>query len=270
MTVGTIRGLAGWLADFCDAVVPCGCAACGVAVSADRSPICDLCASRVAPIPLPLCPRCGITRVVDQAGAAGCSQCESWPPHLCRTASACLHDGAAARIVRGLKYRGWTQLARFMAIRMLPALHRVVDSPHPILVPVPLAPARRRERGFNQAELLADALSELTGWEVADLLCRVRGGPSQARLGRRQRERRAAGAYAIDPGVAEGLVSYTQMGTDGTGCETEMSALVAVVVDDVITTGSTAGACAAALEAAGLECLGAVSFARTAPALEAG
>jgi predicted amidophosphoribosyltransferase len=157
-----------------------------------------------------------------------------------------------------------------MAIRMLPALHRVVDSPHPILVPVPLAPARRRERGFNQAELLADALSELTGWEVADLLCRVRGGPSQARLGRRQRERRAAGAYAIDPGVAEGLVSYTQMGTDGTGCETEMSALVAVVVDDVITTGSTAGACAAGLEAAGLECLGAVSFARTAPALEAG
>jgi predicted amidophosphoribosyltransferase len=49
-----------------------------------------------------------------------------------------------------------------------------------------------------------------------------------------------------------------------------MSALAAVVVDDVITTGSTAGACAAALEAAGLECLGAVSFARTAPALEVG
>ena len=157
-----------------------------------------------------------------------------------------------------------------MAIRMLPALHRVVDLPQPVLVPVPLAPARRRERGFNQAELLADALSELTGWEVADLLCRVRGGPSQARLGRRQRERRAAGAYAIDPGAMEWLVSYAPMGTDGTGYEPETSALAAVVVDDVITTGSTTGACAAVLEAAGLECLGAVSFARTAPAIEGG
>ena len=102
------------------------------------------------------------------------------------------------------------------------------------------------------------------------MLCRVRGGPSQARLGRRQRERRAAGAYAIDPGAAEGLVSYTLMGEDGAECEPEMSALAAVVVDDVITTGSTAGACAVALEAAGLECLGAVSFARTAPVLEVG
>ena len=78
----------------------------------------------------------------------------------------------------------------------------------------------------------------------------------------------AAGAYAIDPAAAEGLVPYTPMGTVGTGCEPEMSALAVVVVDDVITTGSTVGACAAAVEAAGLDCLGAVSFARTAAALE--
>jgi len=254
VTGGTLLGLAGRLSGFYDALLPCGCVVCGVAVAADRPPICGLCASRVAPIPQPLCPRCGLTRIVDQAGAAGCSQCESWSPRLRRTAAACLHDGAAARVARGLKYRGWTELTRFMAIRMLPALQRVADSSHPILVPVPLAPARRRERGFNQAELLASALSELTGWQMVDLLRRVRGGPSQARLGRRARERMAAGAFALDPGVVKGLVSCAP----------------AVVVDDVITTGSTAGACATALDAAGLECLGAVSFARTAPALETG
>jgi len=135
---------------------------------------------------------------------------------------------------------------------MLPAARRLGGEARPILVPVPLAPARRRERGFNQAELLAEALSRLTGWTVSPLLQRSRGGPALARLGRRQREQVTAGAYALGPGSAD--LTRTQIRV--------------LIVDDVITTGATGVACAEVLDAGGVECLGIVSFARTNPLAE--
>ncbi len=135
---------------------------------------------------------------------------------------------------------------------MLPAARRVAGDARPTLVPVPLAPARRRERGFNQAELLAQALARLTDWPVAPLLCRTRGGPALARLGRRQRVQAAAGAYSVDPGAPALLGERRDV----------------LIVDDVITTGATGVACCEALCAGGAECLGVVSFARTNPLVE--
>jgi len=132
---------------------------------------------------------------------------------------------------------------------MLPAAWRLAAGRVPALVPVPLTRARRRERGFNQAELLAQALSRSTGWRVEGLLRRNRGGPSLARLGRREREKVAERAYSINPSFLEALDSHPEV----------------LIVDDVITTGATGVACAEALVAAGAECLGIVSFARTNP-----
>ncbi len=246
--VGFVASLLG----FIDEVVPCGCAVCRTAVPTGGPPLCRLCASRVAPVPPPQCPRCGLTRVISVSGPDECSECQGWPPTLAKAASACLHEGAAADLVRGLKYRGWTALADYMGDRMLPVARALAGDATPTLVPVPLAPARLRERGFNQAALLALALARGTGWTVSPLLRRTRGGPALARLGRHEREQAASGAYWLDPAAPELL----------------RHGLAVLIVDDVITTGATGVACSDALAAGGAQCLGVVSFARTNPLLE--
>jgi len=240
--------------DLLDALVPCGCPICRTAVPARGPPVCGLCASRVVPVPPPLCPRCGLTRVIPGPTAGECAECHAWPVALQRAASACLHVGPAAELVRGFKYRGWTAVTDFMGDLMVPPARRLAGGRIPVLVPVPLTRARRRERGFNQAELLAQALSRRTGWPLAHLLSRNRGGPPLARLGRRERARATERAYSTQPGELESFHVHQEV----------------MIVDDVITTGATGVACAEALSAAGAECLGIVSFARTDPLAEHG
>jgi ComF family protein len=111
-----------------------------------------------------------------------------------------------------------------------------------VLVPVPLGPARLRERGFNQSALLARELGRRWGLPVADALARVREGPDQRGAPRSARTRQAAGAFAARPGLA--------------------APRTAVLVDDVHTTGATLAACARALRRAGVERVGAVCVAR--------
>jgi ComF family protein len=156
--------------------------------------------------------------------------------------------------VRGFKYRSWTGLAEYMSELMLGPAQRLVNGSVPELVPVPLTKARQRERGYNQAELLARALSRRSGWPIAQHLSRDRGGPSLARLGRSDRERIARNAYSV---------RLRPAGVGG-------SRTAVLIVDDVITTGATGMACAEALDAVGLECLGIVSFARTDPLVQGG
>ena len=136
---------------------------------------------------------------------------------------------------------------------MAPAARRLTRGPA-LLVPVPLAPARLRERGYNQAGLLATELALELGWSCRPLLRRRRQGRRQVRSGREDRALNVEDVFRIDPAVREEI-----------GAAGELSELSIVLVDDVITTGATAWACARELDAAGLRCTGAVSFARTPP-----
>ena len=112
-----------------------------------------------------------------------------------------------------------------------------------VIVPAPLHPRRRRRRGFNQAEEIAWALAARTGLGVSECLERRGRGTTQVGRGRAER------ALAIDGQVAvrEGRLVPAR----------------ALVVDDVVTTGATVGACAAALAAAGSRSVRAVAYART-------
>lgn len=228
-----------------DRLFPPACVLCRRLMAAGGPAVCRLCLHRLPAQAPPLCPRCGATRVLEVPGIAGCPACRPWPPDPARAAAPYRMEGDAARLVRALKFGGWFALADPMGEAMAPAARRLVGTgPTPVLTPVPLAAGRRRERGFNQAALLARSLSDAGGWPVRDLLVRRPGGRRQARLDRRQRTRNVRGRFAARP---EG-----RPGDDRP----------VLLVDDVVTTGATAGACLEALRAGGRRVLGVVAFAR--------
>ncbi len=151
-------------------------------------------------------------------------------------------------LVGAFKYHGvrglaWP-LARGMAAALVAAA--VSDSfggESPVLVPIPLHGSRRRSRGFNQAAVLAFLVRRLLGWPVrTDLVVRVRRTGQQAKLGSAaERKRNLAGAFC--PGVA----AVTNSGAE------------VVLVDDLVTSGSTIAAAAAALRSRGWSVAGATA-----------
>lgn len=149
------------------------------------------------------------------------------------------YDGPAGALVRALKFRGRVALAEVMAAQI--AAHAPADLLGGAVVPVPLHPARRRRRGYNQAALLAAALAERAGLRACDCLRRTGDPTPQVGRGRRARMASLAGSIeAIAPVPARALL-----------------------VDDVVTTGATLAACARALRAAGCRQVEALAYART-------
>ena len=162
------------------------------------------------------------------------------------------YDGPAADLVKALKFHAAARVAGAMAALIVANAPRegglregglregaLLDG---ALVPVPLHPARYRVRPFNQAALLATAISTRTGLPLSD--CLRRAGSDQSQVGRGRAARITGAAGSVDAVKA--------------------APLHALLVDDVVTTGATLAACAAALRAAGAEQVRAVAFARTA------
>lgn len=218
-------------------------------------------------VPGPGCRRCGEPRSwpvgtdpewreeVGEAGADArrslqthCPSCDGWPETLRAAAAPFAFEGPAARLVKALKYGRWRKLARPMGDAMADSAKRLAEGSEPLLVPVPLSAARERERGFNQAELLARALASRTGWPWLQVLERRPGGRRQARLAR----------HARSENVRE-LFGALHVGDTNSDI---------LVVDDVLTTGATARACAETLHEAGFARVSVVTFARTLRPLE--
>ncbi|HYU60591.1 MAG TPA: double zinc ribbon domain-containing protein [Solirubrobacterales bacterium] len=192
-------------------------------------------------------PRCAICDAATEARHPLCARCEAElssaapqsgsVPGVESTWSAAPYGDAARGLVAALKFRRLLPLAR----RAATAIHASVPPGllDGALVPVPAAPLRLRARGFDPAEQIALELARLSGRPLAPCLRRSQG-PRQ--VGRPRAERLASPPRVVVRGEAPAR---------------------SILVDDVLTTGSTLAACGAALREAGGERVVAVTFARS-------
>lgn len=151
------------------------------------------------------------------------------------------YDGWLRDAIVAFKYEGEWGRKDHLGACLAAAL---ADLPSPrVIVPVPMHASRLRDRGYDQVALLAAAAAAITGDELVPALERTRATPRQVGLGADERRANVAGAFAVQHPVA-------------------IASKAVVLVDDVVTTGSTIGGCAEALRAAGAAVVLAASLAR--------
>jgi ComF family protein len=216
--------------------------------------VCGICWDRALRLRIsgPLCPSCGLPyESFENEGTHLCGRCSiSLPPYSGARAFGC-YSAELSRIIRALKFDGRRRLAGLLAPLLASTL---LDSWElqkiDLIVPVPLHPKRKRERGYNQAVLLGRSLSVLVGLPCCDnALARVRNTLPQVGLSDKERAHNVQHAFrCVRPMAIKGLS--------------------VLLVDDVITTGSTvASACESLLEAGALR-VSVLAVARAVPGSE--
>jgi ComF family protein len=159
------------------------------------------------------------------------------------------YSGVVSSAIQRFKYRAAPELSRALAPLAARGIDLLGIEPRDLWVPVPLHPVRLAERGYNQAALLARELARsLNGRVDARHLLRLRDTEQQAKADRRGRIQNVAAAFAARSGRAR-ILSGQRI----------------VLVDDVVTTGATLGACIAALRAAGEPVAGCLTIAHAEP-----
>lgn len=200
-------------------------------------PLCVACRSRCDRV-MPLCPEC-----VSELNRAPVIR-DSPPPGITRVASCAPHEGVARALLAAFKFRGLVGLAPLIAGYM--ADLDGTGPPERILVPVPAAPGRERRRGFDPARELAREAARVDSGALPEKNLLVRRGSGRQRG--RGREARLGLPPTVEP-VPDALPAGAPSG-------------VLTLVDDVLTTGATLTACAAALAGAGAGPVSAITFTR--------
>jgi len=206
--------------------------------------ICPGCRELMPPIVAPLCSVCGI----PFAGAGTdhvCGSCSIAPPRFDAARAALAYEGASRDLIHAFKYRNKTHLRRPLALLALVSLSEFIRSRRPDLVmPVPLHRKKLSSRGFNQAVLLGEILSQRMMIPLDRRnLRRIRWTEPQVNLAAGDRRENVKGAFAVQDSA---LVTGRRV----------------LLVDDVLTTGSTAEECARVLKASGATDVTVITVAR--------
>jgi len=213
---------------------PAVCGACGQPLLPAQHPFCPACRERLTHDSYPTCPRCASTVGPHVILTDGCVACRDTTYHFASAQRLALYDGLLRELILRMKHAAGESLAEWLgavwaeaAAARLRALHAEV------VVPIPLHWRRRWRRGYNQSEVLAEAVARALAVPCQPRwLRRVRHTPFQTEQSATVRRQNVLGAFAARPGVP-------------------LAGRRVLLVDDVLTTGSTASEAARALRAAG-------------------
>lgn len=222
-----------------DLLYPIRCPVCGKIRPYGGAYVCSSCEKELSYVSQPVCMRCG--KELDSGerwnGKEYCADCLRQQRDFSGGIALLNYNDAAKKIMAKLKYQNKREYAAFLADEMAKRHGRQILRLAPeLLVPVPVHQTRRRERGYNQAELLAEKLGRRLGIPVKKgWLIRIENTKAQKQLGYNERQRNEKKAFGIVAGRH----------TDG--IKTVM------LVDDIYTTGATAQACTDVLLEAGVQ-----------------
>ena len=193
---------------------PLTCILCSTPVRKRRyGPLCPTCWAKMKRLQPPYCPQCGMPA---PAISGLCSACRLREHAFDFARSALIFNDPFREVIHHLKYADRVSLARPLGMLLCECLERDAFQGH-VVIPVPLHRKRERQRGFNQATLIAESLTKLNRTIDTAILRRRKNTPSQTGLSRSQRTVNLAGAFEVRGTVPECVI----------------------VVDDVFTTGST-------------------------------
>lgn len=251
-------GIPGVAAALFVTLFPSDCRLCGTPLlNISRLPVCDECLSAMHPISGGLCSICGerlagLYAIPENEGGIRCGLCQRAEPPYLKAAAYGSYQGGLRELIDLLKYEQVRPAANVLGRMLAEAIADLAPlfrDEKAIIVPVPLHAGKLRQRGFNQSELIARAALKIMSSEMplqlsSGVLERCRETQSQIGLSRHQRRENMRGAFAVS--------GHHQI--------TERTVLL---VDDVLTTGTTASECARVLRRAGASKVLVATVART-------
>ncbi|NPA94618.1 MAG: ComF family protein [Thermodesulfobacteria bacterium] len=254
-TIGWPGSLKGVLGQLLDLAFPPLCPVCSSPLPIPSSNLlCPACLAHVKAIRGPICTRCGIPFETSKGPDHLCWRCIDQTGGLDWTRSLFEYHSTVSTLIKGLKFLGDKSCLKALTWISRPVLNeslaRLSLKIHEgtCIIPVPLHPSRLRDRTFNQSLLLARKL--FPGFQVKNhLVMRVRNNPPQTGLSAKLRRQNVKGVFAVSS--KKSMENYSRF----------------IIVDDVMTTGSTLEEMARVLKREGAQNVGAITVARSIPAI---
>lgn len=220
-----------------EGLFPRRCPLCGGIAVPRPGLACAVCHEKRQRITEPSCHRCG--KPLDSSEALFCADCQEGEFAYDRSWALWNYDAQMRRSIQQFKYQGRQEYADYYVDQLLDAYGGLIRQLDPdVILPVPIHRARRRKRGYNQAELLAEGLSlALDIPMLTDYLVRSHATTALKDLGRQARRQSLQSAFSIN--------------RQSVGWKYQLRRVL--IVDDIYTTGSTADACARVLKEAGMQ-----------------
>ena len=224
--------------------LPPQCPCCGEFLEEGQQGFCSNCLSEIRWIEPPFCSVCGIPFISGEVESHPCGACVIHRKYFTMARALGAFDGSLQTAIHRWKYEGKTYLTPFFAEWMAEGVNRYWEpNSLGLLIPVPLHPQRLRERGFNQALLLAKELSRRTGIPSSHaILKKKKPTIPQVNLSGVEREKGLRGIFHV---IEKG----------------ELSGMSVLLVDDVYTTGATVNECSKVLLRGGAESVNVLTLA---------
>ncbi len=220
-------------------IFPRRCPVCGQIVQPSGELICATCFLQLSPVKSPVCRKCGKEVLGDHYEY--CPDCMRRQRTFDSGMALFNYNEAARRSMAAIKYKNRREYLDFYGAALSRRFSKIVGHwQADCLIPVPIHPSRRRQRGFNQAEELAKRLEK--SWNIpvcSQILIRNRKTVPQRDLNPSERLKNLREAFRLHPDCCKNLVHFFPK--------------TVILIDDIYTTGSTIEACARVLKAAGVQ-----------------